>query len=101
MGERKPPRSERICRDPLRAVGGAAKSCAVVVVEGDGANVLDREDASSRRPPTSQKDTVRFPDAEAPLSFGLVKGLRGGSSTAVLLSDSSLFRLLSPAECEK
>jgi hypothetical protein len=63
--------------------------------------VLEREDASSSRPPGSQNDTVRFRvgDVEASLASGGSSGRAvSAGSTAVFGSDSELSRLLS--ECE-
>jgi len=100
MGDNRPPSSERITREDLRGeVGGAAKSYAVVVVEGEAAMVLDLDEADSRRPPTSQKETLRFLlGIDVLVSLGLGIGLITGISSAVLRSESSLPRLLTTVD---
>lgn len=69
IGDRKPVKSENMARDPRRAYAGPVISDprreeklegAKSWVRGDEeASVLDCEEASSRRPPTSQKETWR------------------------------------------
>lgn len=65
-----------------------------LVVDGDGAIVLDFEDSSSKEPPISQKDTVRFLFGEEGV---LVSWSSAMGSTAVEGSESWLPRLLSAA----
>lgn len=60
IGERSPPRSERICREPLLGEVGLGAQSWMWVVVGEGAIVLERDEASSKRPPTSLKETLRF-----------------------------------------
>lgn len=83
--------------EPLREDGRLYDPNSLVPVCGDdGASVLDCEDASSNRPPTSQNETVRCRRGEAGaaiVSDTLVAG--EGGSIAVLTSDSSLSRLIS------